>query len=513
MSMRRAATTLLFLAAAAPIGALALGVLIAGWVVVTVLAITPLVVPALVGFRLALGATARLDAGLANGLLGTNVEPSLRSPGGRGFWRAGWNVLQDPAFWRQQTYLLLRMTVGFGVALAEWTLLATSLGLLSLPIWYRWSSPELGNWTVDTLGRALLGVPLGLVGLVIAVALLRLLAALSRRLVDSLLGAGTAEQPRRFDGKRALRTSVVAYVAVNVPLVVIWALTGAGYFWPEWILLPLALPLAVSLVLLYVATPRFQLVGIAAVFVVFFRLCWMLTGRGYFWPIWPILAVLLALIAAGWALRSRRRIARLEETRAGAVDQQEVELARIERDLHDGAQARLVALGMNLGMAEQKFASDPEAAQALLAEARRGTHEALEELRSLARGIRPPVLADRGLRAAIDALAQRTPLQVRVTVDVPERLTGALETTAYYVVAEALANTGKHANAESVDIDVHTENSSLIVNVVDNGAGGANANGSGLRGLGRRVEAVDGTLDVTSPVGGPTTVRAVLPCA
>jgi signal transduction histidine kinase len=507
--MRRAATTLLFLAAAAPIGALALGILIAGWVVVTVLAITPLVVPALVGFRASLGAIARLDAGLANGLLETSVRPSLRSPGGRGFWRSGWNVLQDPAFWRQQTYLLVRMTVGFGVAVAEWTLLATSLGLVSLPIWYRWSSPEIGNWTVDTLGRALLGVPLGLAGLVIAVALIRPLGGLSRWLVVSLLGP-TNEQRLPFDRKRALRVSVVAYTAVNVPLVVIWALTGSGYFWPEWILLPLALPLALSVVLLWIpGTAKY--VALAAVFVIFFRLCWQLSGRGYFWPIWPILAILLALAAGAWAMRSRR-IAQLEETRAGAVDQQEAELARIERDLHDGAQARLVALGMNLGMAEQKFASDPEAAHALLTEARQGTHEALEELRSLARGIRPPVLADRGLRAAIDALAQRTPLQIHVVVDVPERLTGALETTAYYVVAEALANTGKHANAESVDIDVHTEDRSLVVKVVDNGAGGADAAGSGLTGLARRVEAVDGTLDVSSPVGGPTTVRAVLPC-
>jgi signal transduction histidine kinase len=511
MSMRRAATTLLFLAAAAPIGALALGVLIAGWVVVAVLAITPLVVPALVGFRAALGATARLDGALANGLLGTSVRPAWRSPGGRGYWRAAGNVLQDPAFWREQTYLLLRMTLGFGVALAELTLLAISLGSLSLPIWYRWSSPEVGSWTIDTLGRALLGVPVGLLGLAVAVALLNPLRAGSRWLVVSLLGP-TREQRPAFDRKRALRISVAAYAAVNVPLVVIWALTGAGYFWPEWILLPLALPLALSAVLLWsrgVAT----YLGIAAVFAVFFTVCWAVTGGGYFWPLWPILWIAFALVAAAWALRAHRRIARLEETRAGAVDQQEAELARIERDLHDGAQARLVALGMNLGMAEQKVASNPQAAQALLADARRETHEALEDLRSLARGIRPPVLADRGLHAAIDALAQRTPLRIHVAVDVPERLTGAVETTAYYVVAEALANTGKHANAESVDIDVHTEDGSLIVKVVDNGAGGADANGSGLRGLERRVESIDGTLNVTSPVGGPTTVRAVLPCA
>src|SRR5207248_9140520 len=129
-----------------------------------------------------------------------------------------------------------------------------------------------------------------------------------------------------------------------------------------------------------------------------FAAIWAVTGRGYFWPEWPILFVVLSFVAAGWATHrsSRRRIAQLEETRAGAIDQQESELERIERDLHDGAQARLVALGMSLGLAEQKLASDPAAAQELLAEARQGTREALEGLRNLARGIHPPVLTDRG---------------------------------------------------------------------------------------------------------------------
>jgi signal transduction histidine kinase len=226
---------------------------------------------------------------------------------------------------------------------------------------------------------------------------------------------------------------------------------------------------------------------------------------------WPIFGIALAVVAGAWIIRTQR-ISRLEETRAGAVEQQESELARIERDLHDGAQARLVALGMSLGLAEQKLATDPAAAQVLLADARRDTHEALEELRNLARGIHPPVLADRGLEAAIDALAHRTPLQVTVLVDVPHRPAQALETTAYFVVAEALANSGKHAGAERVEIDVHTQDGNLVVQVVDNGAGGADIEGSGLQGLVRRVEAVDGTLDVTSPPGGPTTVRAELPC-
>jgi len=194
------------------------------------------------------------------------------------------------------------------------------------------------------------------------------------------------------------------------------------------------------------------------------------------------------------------------------MNQQESELRRIERDLHDGAQARLVALGMSLGMAEQKLASDPVAAQRLLADARRGAHEALEDLRDLARGIHPPVLADRGLEAAIAALADRTPIKVNVAVDVDRRPEPPVETAAYFVVAEALANAGKHSDADQVDIAVRREDDELVVEIVDDGRGGADPAGNGLAGLARRVEALDGTLELTSPQGGPTTLRAVMPC-
>jgi signal transduction histidine kinase len=163
-------------------------------------------------------------------------------------------------------------------------------------------------------------------------------------------------------------------------------------------------------------------------------------------------------------------------------------------------------------MAEQKLADDPIAAQELLAEARKGTREALEELRSLARGIRPPVLADRGLEAAISALADRTPLRVNVAVDLPRRPPRAVETAAYFVAAEALTNAGKHAGATQVDIAVHEDRGTLGVEIVDNGVGGADVAGNGLRGLARRVEALDGHLEVVSPSGGPTTIRAVMPC-
>jgi signal transduction histidine kinase len=249
-------------------------------------------------------------------------------------------------------------------------------------------------------------------------------------------------------------------------------------------------------------------------------LVWAVTSRGYFWPVWPLLGLIGALgVHAAARLMGApdrealtERISTLESSRAGAVDVQEAELRRIERDLHDGAQARLVALGMSIGMAEQKMGSDPEGAQALLAEARSGAGEALRELRDLARGIHPPVLADRGLHAAIQALAVASPITVTVSVDTPERPKAPVESAAYFVVAESLANAGKHARATQVDVRITRAGDVLSVSITDNGMGGADRSGGGLSGLARRVEALDGILTVTSPPGGPTTIRAELPC-
>ena len=523
---------LLFLLAAVPVGAVAFGILVAGWIAVAVVSITPLVVPALMALRAAVGGLARADAGLASALLGTATRPDVTSPGPTGYWRRAGNILGDGAFWRQQSYLLLRLSLGFAFALFEWTLLAASLGLIALPIWYRWGHPELwNNWKIDTLGRAFLGVPVGVAGLAVAVALIRPLASVSRSLVVGLLRDGDAPQAapevRRRSRLQALALHALAYGLVNALTIVLWALTGRGYFWPEWTLLALGLPLAMHAWVVLVddrpevartlRLPRELALhaGLSVAFEIFFVLVWAVTGAGYFWPVWTLLGLgILFGVHAALAIseRGRSRIARLEETRAGAVDQRDAELARIERDLHDGAQARLVALGMSLGMAEQKLDSDPAAAQELLAEARRGTREALEELRSLVRDIHPPVLVDRGLEPAIAALVERTPLRIGLAVDVPDRPPRAVETAAYFVVAESLANAGKHARAERIDVALRREGDRLVVEVVDDGGGGADPGGGGLRGLARRVEALDGRVEVVSPAGGPTMIRAVIPC-
>jgi signal transduction histidine kinase len=207
------------------------------------------------------------------------------------------------------------------------------------------------------------------------------------------------------------------------------------------------------------------------------------------------------------------RVGELAATRAGAVDAAAAELQRIERDLHDGAQARLVALALDLGMAEERFARDPEGARELVGEAREEAKSALAELRDLARGIRPSLLAERGLGPALTALAARSPVPASVDLDVPASLPHAVENATWFVVSEALANTAKHSRAHRVLVSVGRVEDQLVVEVVDDGVGGASAEGSGLRGLRRRVEALDGRLDVVSPAGGPTTIRAELPCA
>jgi signal transduction histidine kinase len=523
-----AARTLLYLLTAIPLGTVGAALLLAGWIVVPVLAITPLVVPALVAFRAGVGGLARVEGAVANALLGTRTAPRARPPRAAGYWRRGAAVLGDGAFWRQQVFLLLRFVLGGAIAVAEVALLAGSLGNLSEPIWYRWASPNFGSWHVDTLGRALLFVPAGVLGLAAGLLLIRPLAALWRSVAAGLLGGdgpplGDPPSPAAVAGRRrALATHAAAFATVNALAIVVWAATTAGrYFWPEWTLVPLAAVLAMHAWTELAVTMRMRSVavhaGILASLAAMLVVIWAITGHGYFWPFWPLLG--FALVLAAHAIVGVRaggqaeRIARLETTRAGAVDQQSADLRRIERDLHDGAQAQLVALGMSIGMAEQKLASDPAAAQALLEDARRSARDALEELRTLARGIHPPVLTDRGLGAAIATLADRTPLAVAADVAVDERPPDAVETAAYYVVAEALANAGKHAGAERVDIAVRRDGRELVVEIADDGRGGADPHGDGLRGLARRVEALDGTLTVTSPPGGPTIVRAVLPCA
>ncbi|MEU7013459.1 sensor domain-containing protein [Streptomyces sp. NPDC046385] len=210
--------------------------------------------------------------------------------------------------------------------------------------------------------------------------------------------------------------------------------------------------------------------------------------------------------------RLASRVSELESDRGVMVDTAAADLRRIERDLHDGAQARLVSLAMDLGLAKEKLAHDPLAAAAMVDEAHGEVKLALQELRDLARGIHPAVLTDRGLDAALSAIAARCAVPVTVEVDLPARPAAAIEGIAYFTVSELLQNVSKHARARQAWVDVWRTEDRLMLQVRDDGVGGAvPAEGRGLAGLAERLDAVDGVLAVDSPAGGPTTVTAELP--
>ncbi|MFJ6660516.1 sensor histidine kinase [Streptomyces sp. NPDC091377] len=271
---------------------------------------------------------------------------------------------------------------------------------------------------------------------------------------------------------------------------------------------------------------------------------WRVFPDGYWYGFVPVdsqltafaaaaLGVVLFLVAARLSpllLRAHFRIARvllapgegvlaervrvLTETRRDAVDTSAAELRRIERDLHDGAQARLVAMGMDLGTVEALIEKDPAKARELLAQARRSSADALTELRDLVRGIHPPVLAERGLGDALRALALRMPVTTEVAVELPGRAAEPVEAAAYFAVSEVLTNAVKHARADRVWLDVHHGDGMLRLTVTDNGRGGAATGaGSGLAGVERRLGTFDGVLAVSSPAGGPTMVTMEIPCA
>jgi signal transduction histidine kinase len=242
------------------------------------------------------------------------------------------------------------------------------------------------------------------------------------------------------------------------------------------------------------------------------------------------LALLLAAPQLTWALaladaavarlllgpgpsRLRARIGELERSRARVVDSAEAERRRIERDLHDGAQQRLVALAMDLGRARARFADDPQAARAIVDQAHAEAKAALLELRNLVRGVHPPVLTDRGLDAALSGLAALSPVPVAVHVSVAVRPSASVEAIAYFVVAEALTNVAKHSRATGATVSVGRHENTLSVVISDDGIGGADPGGQGLVGLADRVTGVDGRLTVRSPAGGGTVITAELPCA
>ncbi len=271
------------------------------------------------------------------------------------------------------------------------------------------------------------------------------------------------EEPRsEIDWRVAQKLQLRISGLIVFVMVVIWAATGFGTFWPIWVWFGLAIPLGVQYAIRHAVkhSPR-ELRGLsihAALTTVhgcMLTFIWALTGFGFwlFWPLFGTAAVLgLHGLGRSWwrELHPKRereltdRVDVLTRTRRGALDAQAAELRRIERDLHDGAQARLVALSMQLGRAEDRLEAHPEAAE-LVRNARIEASNAIKELRDLARGIAPPVLADRGLPAAVESLGERSALPVKVDARLGRRLSPVIESAAYFVVAESLTNAAKHA--------------------------------------------------------------------
>jgi len=325
----------------------------------------------------------------------------------------------------------------------------------------------------------------------------------------------------------------LAFLAA-VLVAAVWALSGQGYFWPAWAWLGLGVLVLLEFTAVWAwrhppgAVRRvacvWTVVGVAAmILMATWLLTWLLADVSTFWPAWALLG--LAALGSAYSLIAlqdrvlvahgrralRARIDMLTRTRRQAVDAQAAELRRIERDLHDGAQARLVALTLQLGRAEVRVHDQPEVRRLIL-DAQGEARLAIAELRDLARGIVPPLLADRGLDAAVESLAARYGLGTAVRLDSRRSLAPAVESAAYFVIAEALTNTAKHAAAGRSWVRLYDEQRTLVVVVGDDGCGRADAEAPGLAGLRARVEALDGSLSVRSPEGEGTLVEARLPC-
>jgi signal transduction histidine kinase len=536
---------LFYLLSALVLGPVWFATLVTVWSLCLGLAVTPLVIPMLILLAFVTRGFAAIEAELARSLLEVDALAPTPTQVRPGFW--AWLRGQFSAgFWRAQAYLWLRWIAGFPVAIASLVAILFAGSMLFAPLWVPFvhGGAQIGFWRPHTFLQSLAFVPPGALLMPVAVVIAGPMAAPFRWMAPGLLkgdaeptalAAGPEWRPGSLAATRS-RYALEVHGAVDgvlvLALILIWLVVSRGYFWPIWAWLPLATILGIHGWLVLVAeqpgiVERFlgsrtlaASVGIGGLLSGFWTAIWAITSRGYFWPVWPILGVLIvlamqfvtAILVSPRRAEMEERIETLETTRAGAVDAQETELRRIERDLHDGAQARLVALGMSLGMAEQRLSDDPERAGELLAEARIGAEHALRELRDLARGIHPPVLADRGLAAALASLASSTPLPVGLSVEVAPRPAPAVESAAYFVAAEALANAAKHARARRVDIRIVRLGDLIELEVRDDGNGGADPDGSGLRGLRSRVEALDGRLSVNSPRGGPTTIRAELPC-
>ena len=395
------------------------------------------------------------------------------------------------------------------IPLAGLVLVAGLLGVLALAVALAVRSATHGMHIQFVVILAVLGIMVWLAVCPVFLLWMRGLARLTRRLIGQWCGVPITEpylpQPWADGDKAGLRQRVrwlladqatwrdLLWVTVNGCVAWILDIVPAG-------LLVLGL---VGIVAPY-AQLQLRMLAIGGAAFGLWVAPWLLRGYG--------------LLARSMLAPTRRaelalRVRQLAQTRTEALDTGAAEIRRIERDLHDGAQARLVAMGMTLDAAGQIMDENPEAARALVFEARDASIRALAELRALVRGIHPPVLADRGLGDAVAALTLDTPLRIHLASELYGRPPAWVESAAYFAVSELLANVSKHAQARETWIDIRHSDRMLRIGVTDNGHGGADpARGTGLRGIERRLAAFDGVMAVSSPPGGPTAVTMEIPC-
>ncbi|SFY53306.1 sensor histidine kinase [Streptomyces sp. F-1] len=443
---------------------------------------------------------------------------------GRGYddWDSGWSTGSPGSGRRHRLPAALRAPV----EARTWRELGYVL--LSLPV-----SVVLFTWTVTmvSLGAGLLVTFLGVPVLAAALAGCRGFGALERARARALLGVdvrGPEPLQVRKPGALAWMGAVLKsgaswrnllYTLVQFPWALFSFVVAATLYPLGWSLL--TYPLWFWVFPMYAGQAGLQLYGDEHHQIYldnpFEITVTTLVGLGFTlatpWLVRALTTVdgLLVRGLLGPSLLSER-VVELESDRGVVVDTAAADLRRIERDLHDGAQARLVGLAMDLGLAKEKLREDPQAAARMVEEAHGEVKTALQELRDLARGIHPAVLTDRGLDAALSSVASRCTVPVRVEVDLPSRPAPAIEGIAYFTVCELLQNVSKHSRARSASVDVWRSENRLMLQVSDDGVGGADASaGSGLAGLRGRLDAVDGVLLVDSPVGGPTRVIAELP--
>jgi signal transduction histidine kinase len=346
--------------------------------------------------------------------------------------------------------------------------------------------PALVLFVLDIVGGALAVIVVGTGILLVAMPCTRWLADLHRGMAARVLDSPVPATYRPTDGASAFRK------------VVIWLTDPMTWRDKAWLLATVVLSFTLSLlvVLLFVL---------------------VVTGVLWWFGVGPIMVARSRIdrwfLSPGATERLEQRVEVLTETRAESLDHSAAELRRIERDLHDGAQARLASLGMTLGMAAELVDRDPQEARRMLVEARQTSNAALGDLRDVVHGIHPPVLADRGLKTAVESLALDLAVPVQVTGNPAAELPAPVESAAYFTVAECLANVAKHAEASRAWVEIGGSPNLLSIVVGDDGHGGADPSaGTGMRGVAHRLAAFDGTMRVSSPAGGPTLVTLEVPC-